>query len=121
MTRALATTTGPAAQGAPALQTMLKSAGAAARTSQTIGIEWVYFARASMSQSTEAAKKLAKADSLQTALAIQTEYAKGAYERLTTQAATFRELYTTLATDMANDMANHMAKPFGAMAARKGM
>lgn len=92
---------GDAARAAgAAFQTLLRSASDAARTSQTIGIEWVYFAKTAYEQSSAAARKLAKADSPAAALQIQADYAKGAFERFAAQTATFRDLYASLAEAM---------------------
>ncbi|WP_430913060.1 phasin family protein [Methylobacterium sp. sgz302541] len=110
MTRPIATTADPMKAAGAGMQAMLKSAGSAARVSQAIGIEWVYFVRQSVEQSTAAAKTLAKADSLPKVLEIQAEYAKGSYERFVAQAATFQDLFTGLAAEM--------AKPFQMASAR---
>lgn len=93
--------------GAAALST---SMGAAARTGQTIGIEWMDYLKQVSADAAAATGKMAKAGSPAKAIAIQGAFVKASGEQLMTRAATFRGLYATLAKDM--------AKPFTALAGR---
>ena len=92
------------------MDALMKSVGAASKTAQTIGIEMVDFTKQSFEDTVATAGKLSKAGSLGKAMEIQTAYVKGSYERSLTQAATLRDLYTTLAKDM--------AKPFQGLASK---
>ncbi|MBX9931561.1 MAG: phasin family protein [Methylobacterium sp.] len=79
---------------------MLKSVGTVSKTAQTMGIEWVDYAKDSMGAGTAAMQALAKAPTPQAAMEIQTAYLKSAYERSMAQAKTMAELYQGLAKDM---------------------
>ncbi|WP_336487626.1 phasin family protein [Methylobacterium nigriterrae] len=83
------------------MDAVMKSFGAASKTAQTIGVEWVDFTKQSFEHTVATAEKLAKAGTLGKAMEIQAEYVKGSYERGLAQAATLRDLYAALAKDVA--------------------
>ncbi|MCJ2111473.1 phasin family protein [Methylobacterium sp. E-025] len=93
--------------GAAALS---QSVGAAARTSQTIGIEWMDFLKQVSAEVTATTEKVVKAGSPAKAIEIQSAFVKTSGELWMARAATFRDLYATLAQDM--------AKPFTTLAGR---
>lgn len=87
-----------------------KSMGAAARTGQTIGIEWVDYLKQFSAEAAATTEKVVKSGSPAKAIEIQSAFVKSAGEQFMTRAATFRDLYATLARDM--------AKPFTAFSGR---
>ncbi|MDR7038786.1 MULTISPECIES: phasin family protein [Methylobacterium] len=93
------------------LDSVLAGMGAAAKTAQTIGIEWADYAKQSYEHSAATAEKLSKAGTVAKAVEIQTEYVKASFERGAAQAATLRDLYVALAKDL--------AKPFESFALHK--
>ncbi len=93
--------------GAAALS---QSIGAASRTGQTIGIEWMDYLKQVSSEVAATTEKVAKAGSPAKAIELQSAFVKASGEQLMARAATFRDLYATLAQDM--------AKPFTALAQR---
>lgn len=93
----------------PEAANLLASVGAAARTAQSIGIEWIDYARQSVAASSAAAEALSAAGTLAEAAAIQADYASGNWERLLDRAETLGGLYGTLASDMAAPFATPFA------------
>ncbi|WP_244475586.1 phasin family protein [Methylobacterium sp. Leaf466] len=79
---------------------MLKAVGTFSRTAQTMGIESVDYAKQSMIHANETMKALAKVQTPQAAMEIQTTYLKGSYERLMDQAKLMADLYQGLAKDL---------------------
>ncbi|KAB1073368.1 phasin family protein [Methylobacterium planeticum] len=92
------------------MSAVMQSVGAASKTTQTIGIEMVDFAKQSFEDTVATAEKLTKAGSLGKAVEVQTAYVKGSYERSLAQAATLRDLYVALARDLAKPFAGLTSK-----------
>ena len=101
--------------GAAALS---RSVGAAARTSQTIGIEWMDYLKQVSSEVVATTEKVVKAGSPVKAMTIQGDFVKAAGELWMARAGTFRDLYATLATDMAGPFAKPFASPLAAATGR---
>ena len=87
----------------------LKAVGALSQGTQAIAAEAADFAKKSFEQGGAALEKLTAARSLDKAIEVQTEYARGAYEGIVVQAGRMGALYANLAKDA--------AKPFEAFAA----
>ncbi|MBX9740429.1 MAG: phasin family protein [Beijerinckiaceae bacterium] len=81
----------------------MDSAAAAATTLsksvQQIAIEATDYSKKSLETSTQFVEKLLGAKSLDSAVQIQSEYAKSAYEGFVAQATKFGEMYTSLAKE----------------------
>lgn len=82
----------------------LRRAGAATRTMQTIGLEWLDYAKQSSDAVTAAMQKLAAAKTHAETLAIQGAFLHDAGERFTARSAVFGDLFATLAADLARPM-----------------
>ena len=90
-----------------------RSVGAAARTSQTIGIEWMDYLKQVSSEVVAATEKVVKAGSPAQAMAIQGDFMKASGDLWMARAATFRDLYATLARDMAGPFAGRLPAATG--------
>ena len=84
-----------------AFPTGLRRAGAATRTVQTIGLEWLDYAKQSSDALAATMQKLAAARTPGETLAIQGAYLREAGERFTARSAVFGDLFVTLASDLA--------------------
>jgi hypothetical protein len=82
----------------------LRSFNAASKGAQAIAIEFADFSRKSFEQNTAAIEKLLGARTLESAIEVQTEYAKSAYEGFVAQATKIGSLYA--------DIAKETYKPF---------
>jgi hypothetical protein len=77
----------------------LKSFGAVSKSGQAIAVEVADYSKRSFEQSSAAVEKLLGVKSLDTALQIQTDYARSAYEAFVSESAKLGELYTDLAKE----------------------
>lgn len=94
--------------GQGGMDVMLKSVGTLSKATQTMGIEWADFAKQSISHGTTTMQAMAKAQTPQAAMEIQTAYLNGSYERLMAQAKVMTELYTGLAKEMSKPLEGMM-------------
>jgi hypothetical protein len=90
--------------GKDGVDASLKSFHAASKGAQAIAIEVAEYTRRSFEQNTSALEQLLGARTLESAIEVQTEYAKSAYEGFVAQATRFGELYA--------DIAKETYKPF---------
>ena len=61
--------------------------------------EWSGFAERSMSESQSTVERMLKADSMETALEVQSEFAQSAYDAYIGQMSSFSNLYARMAED----------------------
>lgn len=87
----------------------MKAVGAVSQSAQAITVEAADFAKRSLEQGTAALEKLTSVRSLDSALEVQAEYARAAYEGFVSQAGRMGALYANLAKDT--------MKPFEAFSA----
>jgi phasin family protein len=90
--------------GKDGVDATLKSFNATSKGAQAIAIELADYTRKSFEQNTAALEKLLGARTLESAIEVQTEYAKNAYEGFVAQATRIGELYA--------DVAKEAYKPF---------
>ena len=90
--------------GKDGVDASLKSFNAASKGVQTIAIEVADYARKSFEHNTTAFEKLLGARTLESAIEVQTQYARTAYEGFVAQATKLGELYA--------DIAQETYKPF---------
>lgn len=90
--------------GAGGLGAGLRRAGAATRTAQTIGLEWLDYAKQSSDDVTATMRRLASARTPAETFAIQGAFLRDAGERFTARSAVFGDLFATLAADLARPM-----------------
>ena len=88
----------------------MKSFGALTKATQTSAAEFADYSKKSFEDSSKVMEKLLGAKSLDTAIQIQTDYAKTAYEGFVAQATKIGELYA--------DFAKETYKPFEAYAVK---
>jgi len=96
------------------LEAVTKAAGAFSSTAQAIATETAEFARKSFEQNSATIEKLIGAQSLEKAIEVQTDYAKGAYESLIAQSSKVGALYTALAVDTFKPFEGLLSKAFKA-------
>ncbi|MEO9615128.1 MAG: phasin family protein [Nitratireductor sp.] len=82
----------------------LQSAAALSKGFQAIAVETTEFSKKSFETATAAIEKLAAAKSLDTAIEVQSDYAKQAYETFVAEATKLSDLYA--------DLAKNAYKPF---------
>ena len=90
--------------GKDGIDATLKSFNAASKGAQAIVIEVADYTRKSFEQNTAALEKLLGARTLESAIEVQTEFARSAYEGFVAQATRIGELYA--------DIAKEAYKPF---------
>jgi hypothetical protein len=90
--------------GKDGVDASLKSFNAASKGVQAIAIEVADYARKSFEHNTTAFEKLLGARTLESAIEVQTQYARTAYEGFVAQATKLGELYA--------DIAKETYKPF---------
>lgn len=90
----------PAVPNAPGLGAAMRRAGAATRTAQTIGLEWLDYAKQSADDLKATMQKLATATTPAETFAIQGAYLRDAGERFASRSAVLGGLYATLAADL---------------------
>lgn len=89
---------------------LTKATAGFTKTLQQITAETTDYSKKSLEQGASALEKLLGAKSLDKALEVQGEYAKGAYEAFVAQAAKMGDLYTTLAKDAFKPLEGALAK-----------
>ena len=77
----------------------MKSFGLLSKTTQAIAAEVVDYSKKSFEDGSKVMEKLLGAKSLDSAIQIQSDYAKSTYDAFVAQATRFGELYTNLAKD----------------------
>lgn len=87
--------------GMGALGSSLRRAGAATRTAQAIGLEWLDYAKQSSEDLAAAMQKLSAAGTPSETLAIQGAFLRAAGERFTARSATLGDLFVRLVSDLA--------------------
>jgi hypothetical protein len=90
--------------GADGMDASLKSIGAVQKGFQAIAVEVSDYSKNAFEQGTAAVEKLMGAKSLDTAVLVQSDYVKTAYEAFVAQATKLGELYA--------DLAHETYKPF---------
>ena len=100
--------------GKDSMETAMASFGALSKSAQAIAVEVADYSKKSVEGSTAAWEKLMGAKSLETAMAVQSEYLKSSYEGFVAEATRLGELYV--------DLAKEAYKPFeGAIAKATAM
>ena len=94
----------PSGLGTGALGSGLRRAGAVTRPGQTIGLEWLDYAKQSSDAVTAAMQKLAVAGTPAETLAIQGAFLRDAGERFTARSAVLGDLFATLLADLVGPM-----------------
>jgi phasin family protein len=82
----------------------LKSFGACSKSAQTVAVEITDFSKKAFEEGAVATEKLCNAKSLETAIEVQSDYLKAAYESFVSETAKLAELYA--------DWAQEAYKPF---------
>jgi len=90
--------------GKDSMDMAMSSFGAWTKNAQAIAVEVVDYSKKSVEDSAAAWEKLVGAKSLETAMAVQSEYLKSSYEDFVAEATKLGELYA--------DMAKEAYKPF---------
>jgi phasin family protein len=96
--------------GKDQLDVATETASSVSKGMQAIAVEATDYSKKSLETSTALIEKLLGAKSLDTAIQIQSEYAKSAYETFVAQATKFGELYTNLAKDAFKPVETAIAK-----------
>ncbi len=91
------------------MDSCLKQMGTVSKGLQAIATEFTDYSKKSFEDGSAALEKLFGAKTLETAMEVQSTYAKSAYEGFVAQATKFGELYT--------DLAKESYKPFEGMMA----
>ena len=96
--------------GKDGVEATLKSFTAASKGAQAIAVETTDYARKSFEQSAAAAEKLFGTRSIESAIEVQTEYAKTAYEGFVAQATKLGALYTDIAKEAYKPLEGYFAR-----------
>jgi len=88
----------------------VKSLNAASKGAQTIAVEVTDYARKSFEQSTATAEKLFGAKTLESAIEVQSTYAKTAYEGFVAQVTKLGSLYADVAKETYKPIEAYLAK-----------
>ena len=89
----------PQKAGQAAMDMTLNALGVWSKGAQAIAVEVVDYARKSAESSAQAWEKLVGAKSLDSALAVQSQYARSAYEEFIAETAKLGELYVEFARE----------------------
>jgi len=92
------------------MDSCLKQMGTVSKGWQAIATEFADYSKKSFEEGSAALEKLLGSKSLETAIEVQSEYAKSAYEGFVAQATKFGELYTDLAKESYKPFEGIMAK-----------
>jgi hypothetical protein len=95
------------------LEATLKSFDAFGKNVQVIAQEMADYSKKSLDESTKTVEKLFGAKTLDTAIAIQSTYLKGAYEGFVSQATKIGSLYADLARETYKPFEGQIAKATG--------
>jgi len=85
--------------GKDSMDMAMSSFGAWTKNAQAIAVEVVDYSKKSVEDSAAAWEKLVGAKSLETAMAVQSEYLKSSYEDFVAQSTKISELYADLAKE----------------------
>lgn len=96
--------------GKDGVEATLKSFTAASKGAQAIAVETTDYARKSFEQSAAAIEKLLGTRSLESAIEVQTEFAKTAYEGFVAQATKLSALYTDVAKEAYKPIEGYFAR-----------
>jgi phasin family protein len=96
--------------GKDSMETAMASFGALSKSAQAIAVEIADYSKKSVEGSTAAWEKLMGAKSLETAMAVQSEYLKSSYEGFVAEAAKLGELYVDLAKEAYKPLEGAIAK-----------
>ena len=96
--------------GKDGVEATVKSFTAASKGVQAIAVETTDYARKSFEQSAAAVEKLFGTRSLESAIEVQTEYAKTAYESFVAQATKLSALYTDVAKEAYKPLEGYFAR-----------
>ena len=92
------------------LDATMKSFGAFSKSTQAIMVEMTDYSKKSFEDGSKALEKLFGAKTLETAIEIQTNFAKTAYEAFIAEATKIGELYVDLAKESFKAFENNLAK-----------
>jgi hypothetical protein len=96
--------------GKDGVEATLKSFTAASKGVQAIAVETTDYARKSFEQSAAAVEKLLGTRSIESAIEVQTEFAKTAYEGFVAQATKMGSLYTDIAKEAYKPLEGYFAR-----------
>ncbi len=96
--------------GKDGVEATLKSFNAASKGAQVIAVEVTDYARKSFEQSAAALEKLLGTRTLESAIEVQSEYAKTAYEGFVAQATKLGGLYADIAKESYKPLEAYLAK-----------
>jgi hypothetical protein len=91
----------------------MKAVGVSSKGVQAIAAEWADYSKKSFEHASAAAEKLLGAKSFETAIEIQTDYAKTAYESFVAGATRMGELYADLAKESYKPFESYLGKVNG--------
>ena len=97
--------------GKAAFDMALNSIGVWTKGAQTMAIEVTDYAKKSAASSAAAWEKLVGAKSLENVLAVQTEFARSAYEQFVAEAAKLGEIYVEVAREAYAPLRTAFAEP----------
>ena len=98
------------ALGKDGVEATMKSFTAATKGAQAIAVETTDYARKSFEQGTAALEKLLGTRSIESAIEVQTEFAKTAYEGFIAQATKLGALYTDVAKEAYKPIEGYFAR-----------
>ncbi len=96
--------------GKDGVEASLKSFTAASKGAQVIAVETTDYARKAFEQSAAAVEKLFGSRSFESAIEVQTEYAKTAYEGFVGQVTKLNSLYTDIAKEAYKPLEGYFAR-----------
>jgi hypothetical protein len=96
--------------GKDGVEATLKSFTAASKGVQAIAVETTDYARKSFEHSAAAVEKLLGTRSIESAIEVQTEFAKTAYEGFVAQATKMGSLYTDIAKEAYKPLEGYFAR-----------
>ena len=96
--------------GKDSMAMAMSSLGAFSKSAQAIAVEVVDYSKKSVEGSAAAWEKLLGAKSLETAMAVQSEYLKSSYEDFVAEATKLGELYVDLAKEAYKPIEGALAK-----------
>lgn len=99
--------------GKAAMDMSLSAFGVWSKGAQAIAVEVIDYAKKSAESSAQAWEKLVGAKSLESALEVQTQYARSAYEDFVAETAKLSELYVEFAREAYAPLRTAFGEPYG--------
>jgi len=92
--------------GQPNMEAAVESLSGLEQGLQAFSNEWNTYAERSMTESQETMERMMKADSVETALEVQSQFAQSAYDAYLGHMSRFSNLYARMAEDAVRPVAN---------------